>query len=1126
MKDDFVKGPSKFAPWVWYHMMGGNITQKGLKADLEAMKHVGIGGFTIFDMAQDPKGPVEFSSPEYSELLHFAIAEAGRLGLEVEVLPGSGYSTGGPWITPELSMLRVVYSEITVEGGKDFDQLIPQPSASPPAQCDYYRDIALLAYPSLDGEGVSFKDFNPEITTQGGPQNPNDLQRLFDGKYLFRYKKNDSNSSEPYSVMFDHLVSFDNPSPEKPVFITMKFEKPFTARSFSLGYNGGLLEGVLESSDDGKAFTPLVSFTFNHPQFQQAHNFSTTTASYYRLRFTNAHGRINLSEFELLSRFGVDDYWGKIHEGARQTPAIIHKKPDLSGACINPDKLIDLTKNMSKDGRLRWKAPAGKWTILRVGYSPVGIRNRYGRLGGEGLETDKLAAAATDAQWQGFMAKLIKDIGPLNGKVLKGMFIDSHETGFQNWTPAFIQEFINRRGYDPVPFLPVICNRIVDNPDASDRFAWDFRRTISELMTENYTGRLAELCEQNDLQFSIQPHGEGIVDHVTMGSKAHVPAANFWVESASGDKEIGIAHVYGREVISAEALTHRAKWDVDPYRLKQVGDNAFAIGINQFKFHSYVHQPWMNRAPGMGFSVWGMCFNRNLTWWEQSKPWVKYITRCQYLLRQGLPVADLTGYKNHKFYIPPLIKHHPCNYDAIETRMSVADGKIVLPDGMSYRILTLKDSETMTPSLIKAVRRLVKAGATVVGPKPLRSPSLENQPHADMEITTIADEVWGDIDGKSITEHKYGKGRVVWGKPIWQLLNELGIQNDFEFNAHGLDAKVSLGFNHRRTEDIDFYYVHNKTEESGAATCTFRVNGKVPELWYPDTGKIESYPIYWESGDGRTVLPLRFDPYGSFFVVFRNASPNPSSQVLSVKHGDVDVLTANTDDQSQAIELQKDAEGAIVATVSKPGKFTIGMADGTEKSLEVSKLPTAQELSGSWELRFPKNWGAPEKVLLPKLLSWTEHENPGVRYFSGTATYSKQITVSEKAIGPQYRTVLDLGHIKNVAQVFVNGKDCGIVWKKPFIADITDAVKAGQNRLEIQITNLWPNRLIGDEQQFPGKSWKPGSPYPEWLNGNKPDPSGKLTFTTHSPYTQDSPLMESGLLGPVRILTNVQVKIE
>jgi hypothetical protein len=432
----------------------------------------------------------------------------------------------------------------------------------------------------------------------------------------------------------------------------------------------------------------------------------------------------------------------------------------------------------------------------------------------------------------------------------------------------------------------------------------------------------------------------------------------------------------------------------------------------------------------------------------------------------------------------------------------------------------------MTPSLIKAVRRLVKAGATVVGPKPLRSPSLQNQPLSDMEIKTIADEVWGNCDGKSITEHKYGKGRVVWGKSIPHLLNEFGIQNDFEFIAHGEDKKVTLSFNHRRTDDVDIYYICSQSEESATATCFFRINGKVPELWYPDTGKIESYPIYQENGDGRTVMPLRFDPYGSFFVVFRNASPNPSSQVLSVKHGEVDFLKANTDDQAQAFELQKDAEDTILATVHKPGKFTIGMADGTEKSLEVPKLPATQELSGSWELRFPKNWGAPEKVLLSKLISWTEHENPGVRYFSGTATYSKQITVSGKAIGPQYRTILDLGHIKNVAQVFVNGKDCGIVWKKPFIADITDALNAGKNKLEVQITNLWPNRLIGDEQQFPSKSWKPGSPYPEWLNGNKPDPSGKLTFTTHSPYTKDSPLLESGLLGPVRIHTKVQVKIE
>ncbi len=1016
-------------------------------------------------------------------------------------------------------MQRVVYRELTVEGGKEIDQVIPQP----PTQHGYYQDLAVFAYPSLPGEGANFMALQPEISVQGGPQDPEELQRLFDGEYLFKYRKNSDEASEPYSVVHDYYVTFDEPTPEEPVLITLKFEEPFTARSFSLGYVGGRLEGVLEYSDEGDEFTPLVAFTFGHPQFRQTHNFQAVSGTSFRLRFTSAHG-LNLSEFELCSRFSVDGYFGEILEAAIQTPPSFQKDPALTSEdCINPDDLRDLTDSLSPDGRLRWRAPAGKWTILRIGYTPVGIRNRYGRRGGEGLETDKLSAVATEIQWRGFMARLIEDLGPLTGQVLKGVFIDSHETGFQNWTPGFREEFIARRGYDPLPLLPVFCNRNVDNPDVTARFAWDVRRTHNELMTENYTGRFAELCEENGLQFSIQPHGEGIVDHVTMGSKAHVPAANFWIGSGLGDREVGIAHAYGREVISAEAFTYRARWDVDPYVLKKTGDNAFATGINHFKIHSYVHQPWLNRAPGMVFSVWGMCFNRHLTWWEQAKPWLEYVARCQYLLRQGLPVADLVGYREHQtVYIPPQFKHHPCNYDAIEKRMTVANGKIVLPNGMRYRILTLEDSESMTVSLARAVRRLVADGAIVVGPKPLRSPSLQNQPQTDVEIAQIADEVWGEVDANGVIDNAHGKGRVVWGRPIPELLNELGIRGDFEFQPHDPEKKLSLRFNHRRSEDADIYFIHNGSEARGFASCTFRVNGKTPELWCPDTGRIVPYRIVRESADGRTVLPIWFEPYDTVFVLFRAASSAVAPHVVSVDRDGLDVLTSTPNGQAPAVLLQQDAKGIISAVVSQTGTYAIGMSDGAQKTFEVAVLPDVLEVEGPWELQFPTNWGAPPAVHMPTLISWTDHEDPGVRYFSGTATYRTLVVLDEDVLGPRYRTILDLGQVKNIAQVYVNGKDCGIVWKEPFVADITEAVKAGNNKVDVQVTNLWPNRLIGDERQFPDNP----SRWPERENEENPDSRGRLTFTSFSPYTKDSPLLESGLLGPVRILTEATVRIE
>jgi len=1111
LEKNFATPPDSAKPWVWWHWMNGNITKEGITADLEEMHRVGIGGVNIIDLMGDgggsiPKGPVEFGSREFWELLHFAVAEAGRLGMVAEMNPGGGWSSGGPWITPELSMQRVVFSETPCEGGRHVELDIPQP----PTCENYYRDIAVWAYPSLDGDGVGIKDRKPKVTTTG---TKDDVQSLFDGNY----------QKGAHNFIKEKWLSFGTATAAKPVFITLEFPQPQRVRSFTLGQKAGALEGVLEASEDGATFKPILSFRFGHPTQRATYTFEEVSARFYRVRFNS--GQVILTALDLTPRLCVEDWAGKVYDDWMQVAATGARPVAVTPAdCLDRSKLVNLSGRLTADNRLAWDAPPGRWTILRIGTTLTGQRNRVAREGAKGLESDKFSAQATDAQWQGFTAKLLDDLGPLAGRVFKSVFIDSYEDGYQNWTPRMVEEFRKRRGYDPLPFLPVLCNRYVDSAAATDRFAWDFRRTCTELMAENYTGRFSALCQQRGLEFAVEPYGPGVNDSITYAASAHVPMTEFWFGSGwtAGATEVGVAHIYGRRIIGAEAFTGGPAWQVDPYDFKMLGDKEFAGGINLFKIHSYAHQPWTNptRLPGMTFEMWGCRMQRTVTWWNQAGPWLRYVARCQYLLRQGLPVADVCGYENRS--LPAGYKLDPCNYHAIENRLGAADGRIVLPDGMSYRFLTLEESDAMTPATLKAVRKLVEDGATVVGPKPLRSPSLQDYPRADQEIAAIANEVWGDCDGKKTSEHIYGKGRVVWGKPLGELLKQAGIIPDFRYSADV--PGTTLMFNHRQAEGSDIYFVANRGTNFCNATCTFRVSGKVPELWHPDTGRIESQSIYQASKDGGTDVPLRLDPFGSVFVVFCPPAGAPAQQVTAVKRDGMDLTAANV------VQLRRESGGKLAAAAREPGSYALAMADGSTRTFSVAKLPEPQLLAGPWELTFPPNWGAPERVVLPELASWTGHSDAGVRYFSGTASYHKRVTVPESATGAGQRTILDLGRVKNLAQVFVNGRDCGVLWKEPFSVDITDALRAGDNDLEIRITNLWPNRMIGDEQlpadPLRDKEWRRWKAWPQWLKEGKPDPTGRLTFTTYMPFKKDSPLLESGLLGPVMLRTETWMELK
>jgi hypothetical protein len=824
---------------------------------------------------------------------------------------------------------------------------------------------------------------------------------------------------------------------------------------------------------------------------------------------------------------------------------------------------------------------------------------------GRGLECDKLSREGIEAQFAGMMGPLINDVGAAAGKTLVATHIDSWENGAQNWTVRMREEFQKRCGYDLLPFLPVFSGRVVESLKVSERFLWDLRQTVSDLVVENYAGRMAELARRHGLRLSIEAYG-GPCDDMTYGGRADEPMCEFWIGGGAFETCKGMAssaHTYSKRILGAEAFTadDRERWLQHPGSIKALGDRAFCEGVNRFVFHRYAMQPWLNYQPGMTMGPWGLHYERTATWWEQSRPWHEYLSRCQFLLRQGLFVADLCylqpegspqGFSQHRRHG---YDYDDCTAEVVLTRMSVRDGRIVLPDGMSYRLLVLPHVTTMTPALLRKVKDLVEAGATVLGPRPLKSPSLADYPRCDEEVKRLAEELWDDCDGRTVKERTRGKGKIVLGPTPEETLANMGLPPDFT-------ATVPLRWIHRRQDGTEIYFVASAAPQSVETVCSFRVTGKYPEFWQPETGHSERVAAY-EQANGVTRIPIRFEPSGSVFVVFRQAT-EPADPILSITRDGRQILPAPemktkvTIDKAtygvlsdpsrtrdvraklQAVvdageltfQVARMAEGddpafGIVKTLiveytvdgrsfklsgQDPQDITLHTSAGVEQVMELyagaggrtyldawqsglyllktisgrtlqgktSTLPPPQEITGSWELRFPPGAGAPEQLTLEKLISWSEHSSPGVKYFSGTATYAATLTVTPELLGENRHLYLDLGKVQVMAQVTINGKDLGILWKPPYRVEITDVVKPGDNALEVSVVNLWPNRMIGDETMPEDSSRNPNGTlkeWPPWVREGKPSPTGRHTFTSWRLWKAGDPLQESGLLGPVML---------
>ncbi len=792
------------------------------------------------------------------------------------------------------------------------------------------------------------------------------------------------------------------------------------------------------------------------------------------------------------------------------------KKVRGAMAGIPLEQVLNLSAEITDDGILETTLPPGNWVILRFGFTSTGRGNHPAVPEGTGLEIDKLDADAVAFQFEQAIGRIIREAGPLAGTTFNGLLFDSFEAGFQTWTARLPSEFFALKGYDIIPWLPLMTGRIIESRKISEAVLWDFRHVIEELVAENYFGTMHRLAAKHGIKLYSESQG-GMLNPMSANRYVDVPMNEFWMPEASAraariKQSVSSASLAGKRMVAAEAFTatpENGKYQNNPARLKRPGDQAFTLGINRFIFHSYTHQPVTEAAPGFALGRYGTHFGRLNTWWPYADGWIDYVSRSQFLLQQGRIVADvcflidedlgyglpaeitavLPGY-NFELCYPPTLRE-----------LTVEDGVLVHPSGAEFQLLVTPESwmaETWVAELstLKHIRDLVRAGATLAGDPPAAPAGLNDLGHRD-EFRRLVDEIWGGLKKGSVDSKRVGAGRVYAGLSALEILQKKNIAPDLLWPAN-----TQFKYIHRSTPEAEIYFVFNDSADFLRADLQFRQKNRRPEIWNALTATRAEAPIFTRTPDGIS-LPMEFGPWGSAFVIFRKPLP----------------------DRWLTDAAPIDLEWSNGAFLTRAKTVHMDYSDGPQKQLQLPALPATQLVRGPWQLKFINGRGAPEQAEFENLNSWTESSDPGIRFYSGTAIY----TTTFDARGPAQSqvAVLDLGEVADIARVFVNNQEVRVLWTPPFRADITPFLKNGTNVLEVHVANRWINRLIGDEAiaidftyQEGGSRFTKGriETFPDWLWDPSTRPAqGRHSFSIWKHYSADSPLVESGLLGPVKI---------
>lgn len=1084
---EFKSPPKSARPRVWWHWMNGNVTKDGIRKDLEWMKRSGIGGLQNFDANLLTPQVVDhrliYMHPEWKDAFKFAATTAHGLGLEMAIASSPGWSqTGGPWVKPEDGLKKLVWTNQDIVGGKRFRGRLARPTdvSGPFMDLPLHDDFAGLTGEVVSAPPRAYSDVAILAFPLGAPpQSPLPAAGKINGVAADMSALADNDLESGVDVAVSKAGASST--------ITYTYARPQTMRSATLFIpglislvSGSSLAPRLEASTDGKtwhkvaqipaemvpttvAFSPVTATAFRlvlDPEVPAPLSlgvpaagvdlsamaaFMRPPAKTYKVTNFRLSGEVSVDQYERKAGFAlVPDYY-----------ALSTDLPDMAG--IDPDKVVNLTSRLKSDGTLDWTPPAGHWRVVRLGWSLIGTTNHPATAEATGLEVDKFDGEAVQRYLDHYIGMYKDAAGEdlIGAKGVNAFLTDSIEVGAANWTPKMIEQFRQRRGYDPTPYMPALTGVVIGSRAKSDKFLYDYRRTLADLIASEHYGTVAKIAHNNGMIVygeALENGRPNLGDDMAMRSHTDVPMAAMWTFGAGASARpafiadirgaASVAHLYGQNVVAAESMTSiLAPWAFAPHDLRRVVDLEFANGVNRPVVHTSVHSPGDDKQPGLSLSVFGQYFNRHETWAEMARPWVDYLARSSYLLQQGRNYADVAYFYGEEAPLTALYKNGPvtdapvgyaydfANADVVQNVLSVENGEIVAKSGARYMLLYLGGaSQRMTVPVLRRLAALAEAGATIVGNRPASSPSLRDE---TVEFGRLTKTLWA---GGPVT--RVGKGRVIAGQDLQRALRTLGLAPDFTYSKPAADTNIL--FIHRRLADGDVYFVNNRGNRPEEVEGRFRVTGKVPEIWRADTGTVE--PVSYRIEDGQTIVPLKFEPEDSFFVVFRRPSSVPSMTVV---------------------------------TPAPQGTVT---------------------LEGPWNVIFPAGSGAPAAITLQNLAPLNAQAEPGVKYFSGVATYTKQFRTSAG-----YRSgssmLLDLGKVGDLAEVRVNGVPVGTVWHAPFRIDIGGALKAGENTLEVRVANLWVNRLIGDQQ--PGAT--------------------KITYASTPTYTPKAPLRPSGLIGPVTI---------
>lgn len=1070
LESGFKSPPDSILTSVYWYWISDNISKEGVVKDLQAMKQAGINRAFIgnIGIADLPYGPVKMLSDEWWDILHTALKTATDLGIEIGIFNSPGWSqSGGPWIKPEESMRYLASSSVTLKGPAKVETKLTKPH-------EQFQDVKVIAFPSNADNEMILNQNNASI--ESAPR-LSDLALLTD--------RDDATG-----------VSFPKGNRLEINFHT---QQPFTMRSLTIKTTKQPQSAhvVLEAHTSEGTWNKLAEFDMNRsnpalnvgfdPFAPIVISVPATTGNLFKLTFTNVPEGAGIAEIGLSNIPRMERYSEKTLAKMHPTPLpywdayLWPEQPeaDASELTVPKDKVIDISDYLSTDGTLTWEVPEGKWTVLRMGMTPTGVTNSPASPEATGLEVDKMSKKWVAEHFERFIGEILRRIPEADRKCFKVVVQDSYETGGQNFTDDFLQQFEERYGYDPVPYLPVYDGYVVGTQMESDRFLWDLRRLIADKVAYDYVGGLRDICHQHGLITWLENYGHwGFPSEFLMyGGQSDEIGGEFWSEGSLGDIENRAAtsagHIYGKTKISAESNTSGGPaYSRYPAMMKQRTDRFFAEGINNTLLHVYISQPYEDRNPGV--NAWfGNEFDRKNTWFSQLDLFTQYLKRSNFMLQQGLNVADvayfigedapkMTGITDPA--LPVGYQFDYMNAEVILRDMKVKDGLLTLPHGTQYRILVLPKLETMRPEVLKKIMELVHDGGIVIGPQPNHSPSLQNQPMADEEIKQLSTELWGDVDGMKVKHRKFGKGTI---------MNGLSLEEAFVLLENLPDCKLpedrSIHYGHRTLKGIDIYFLSNQTNETKEIFPEFRVTGRQPELWDAVSGSIRDLPAFLQK-EKSTTVPIKLAPYESAYIVFRKAS-------------DKGILADNLLQSSKS--HLNDTENTALSS-SQLTKML---------SLNYPETEIVASLEGPWQVAFdPARRGPAQPVQFDRLIDWTTSSDPEIKYYSGQATYSINFTFPEKK--ENEKIILDLRNLTAMGKVYLNGKYCGGVWAPPYELDITPEIAEGKNELKIEVVNNWMNRLIGDQ--------------------NLPE-SKRETWCFVNPYKADSKLQPSGLFGPVSI---------